>query len=191
MTTSRILRTAARLLMAGLISGCMVIEENRVDVGALDGFFPLTEGGEYTYCAHPAEGETDCLRVKVSRTELNGAEWVRLHPVEADEEAPEEDLLVLFFRAAGIGDLAFMRIEEQEPVLLLARAETTETGARLVIPNCVTEPGNALGAAAAAAGAEADENGCLFASQERLFEVAALLAPGQDFPLFGTATIEP
>ncbi len=191
MQASRILRAAAGLAMAAIASGCMVIEEERVDVAPLDGFFPLTEGREYTYCAEPEDGERDCLRVAVSRTALRGADWVRLHPVAAESDAPEEDLLVLFFHAAGIGDLAFMRIEDQEPLLLLTRAETTPEGVRLVIPNCTTQPGNALGAAAAAAGAEADENGCLFADQDSLFAAASALATGGDVPLFGVATIEP
>jgi len=191
MRNSRIARVAAWFVTAAAFAGCMVIEEKQVDVAPLDEFLPLADGGEFTYCADPVDGERDCLRVAVSHAERNGAEWIRLHPLEAATDSPEEDLLILFFHAAGIGDLAFMRIEDQEPLLLLSRAETTPTGVRLVIPNCSTEPGNALGAAAAAAGAEADENGCLYADQASLVAAAAALAPGREFPLFGVATIEP
>jgi len=191
MRMSRILQVATGLALAALVSGCIVIEERLVDVAPLDEFLPLADGGEFTYCADPVDGEKDCLRVAVSHAERNGAKWVRLHPLEAETNSPDEDLLILFFHAAEIGDLAFMRIEDQEPLLLLTRAETTPTGVRLVIPNCSTEPGNALGVAAAAAGAEADENGCLYADQASLFAAAAALAPGREFPLFGVATIEP
>lgn len=191
MRISRIVRAAVWLVTAATFAGCIVIEEKQVEVAALDEFLPLADGGEFTYCADPVDGEKDCLRVLVSHTELKGADWIRLHPLEAKTDSPEEDLLILFFRAEGVGDLAFMRIEDQEPLLLLTRAETTPTGVRLVIPNCSTEAGNALGAAAAAAGAEADENGCLYADQASLFAAAAALAPGREFPLFGVATIEP
>ena len=186
-------RRLASLGCAALLTGCLLIAEDAVDVAALNGTFPLSDGADYTYCSWTPEGQPDCLRVRAARDDLNGGAWTRLRPLEAlESDAPDEDLLLLFFRHEEMGDLALMRVPDEVDVyLMLTRVESTADRILLTVPLCSGKAGDPLGGPARAAGAEVDdEAGCLFDNAAGFFDVGAIAVRNPDTPLFGTITIE-
>ncbi len=185
-----IVRATFLFVAAAAAAGCMVIAEKDVDVSALDVFFPLEDGADYTFCSSPVGGEPECLPVAVSKTQRLGADWARLAPEKTGEpDSPENDAFVMFFNHASLGALAFLRADREEEALILSRAEISDQGVTLKVPLCALEESKTLAAAAMEAGAEVQGRACIFPDQPSLFDVAAGIAPGKEFPLFDEITI--
>ncbi len=187
----RIMRILS-LTVAGLLtSGCLLIEEGDADVAALDAFQPLQAGREHTYCSSAPGDAPDCQQVVVSTAEYRGATWTRLQPVEFDGEGEKPDLLILYFRDAKIGQLAFIRIDEEPISYVLARVVAKDGAVRMVTPDCNNQAETPILQAARAAGAEIDEFVCGFKDVPTMLQVAAAADPTGETGNFGVVTIEP
>lgn len=183
-----LLRRLAVLAAPLVLAACLVIEEGRVDVSALDSFHPaLGDGAVHEYCAIDPAGQADCQDALVTFIRQDGASWVRLtDPAEADKP-----LDILFVRAGDAGEVALLRIAEPgtEGLFLLALVEPGTDGLALSVPACGQQAPEGVTRVAALNGATVEDQGCSFADTASLMATAAAITDPALRSGFGRITL--